>query len=823
MKKFGLSLALVSAVSSVVLPSVVAFGQDAGATSRPTTSALAGDPATTQPANGAAAVAAPTSQPAGPWGPTTRVTLNFKDASVDSVLDYLSSHAGFIIIKSTSTIGGRVNLLSKSPVSPEEAVALLNSVLAQQGYTAIQMDRVLKIVSKTDAVRGAIPVHFGADPAKIAKTDEIITQVIPVSSVDAVKLRTDLQPVVNTDATWVANGASNTLVITDTSANIRRVVEIIANMDRRESAENTFKVKQLKYADATAAATLITNLFKDDATSQGGQRQGGGGFPGFGGGGGGGFNRGGFGGGGGGFGGGFGGGGRPGGGTGGATAGGSDSATKGHVTAAADARTNTVVVTGPTASLEIIDKMLTELDANPASEQTFFIYSVKNGTATDMAQTMNALFGNNTSGANRNTSTGNRSGSTGGRTSSSFGGSSGGRSSSGFGGSGSSGFGSNTQISRNGFGGNNFGSSNFGGSGTLQGAASELAGQVYVVADQDTNALLVSTATKYQDQVREIIGKLDRPVPQVLIKVLIAEVTHNASDDTGVDFSVLNVRASGNGQKVGTTFGAPTNGLVTSVLETNVTATLHALTVAGKVEVLSRPYILTSDNQEATITVGQEVPIITDSRLDTNNNPVNTISYRDIGIILDITPHINPEGVVICDVNPQVSAITDQSVAISSTVSSPVFSIRQASSRVGIKDGETIVIGGMMQDQNTTSTNKVPLLGDIPLLGLLFRRDEVNKTKTELLFFLTPHVATSPDMLQKMSQEEGKTLKLVPNAIQPGTYQEHLNGLNTGGTTRPANGIVVPHVPTDDSWKQGPMWESKLPGTGPTSKPSPQD
>jgi len=146
-----------------------------------------------------------------------------------------------------------------------------------------------------------------------------------------------------------------------------------------------------------------------------------------------------------------------------------------------------------------------------------------------------------------------------------------------------------------------------------------------------------------------IIDDLDRPVPQVLIKVLVAEVTHDNSADLGVDFSILNQRPSGKGQTAAQVFGAPSTGMLVTIMESNLNATLHALAIQDRLDVLSRPYILASDNQQASITVGQEVPIITDSRLDQNNNPINQITYRDVGIILNVTPHINPDGLVILD------------------------------------------------------------------------------------------------------------------------------------------------------------------------------
>jgi general secretion pathway protein D len=742
--------------------------------------------------------------------PTTQIAFNFKDASIDAILDYLSQTAGYIVIKD-APVSGRVSVESKEPVTPDEAVTLLQSVLKTNGFTIIQMDRVLKVTTFDKAKKQNIPVMQGEDPKLVPITDQLVTWVIPIKSVDAIKLKQDLQPLIGPDADLSANGGSNSIIMTDTSANIHRIVQIVANLDQKTANENTIVIKQLHYADAAAAAKLINDLFKVDTTAQ---NQGGGFNPatffrGFGGGGAGGGGGGGgrFGGGGGGFGGpggGFGGGGGGGGGRNGGAAQ-EEQGNLGKVLASSDQRTNTVVVSGPPDTLDIIKDMLDKLD-QPASEQTFFIYPVKNGTAVDIANTLNSMFtgsGSTSSGGGANTS--NRLSSNGGSSSrsgsSGFGsssGSSGFGSSGGSGGSGgSSGFGGGSSINRNSVIGGTGGTGGGGGglaaitkSGT-GGAASPLAdliGQVYVVADQDTNSLLIATATKYEKDVRDVLAKLDRPVPQVLIKVLIAEVTHDNSLDVGADWSILNLNAR-NGGKAGLTLGSSLGnatagtGLTVSLVEDNLTATLHALATAGKVDVLSRPYILTSDNQAAEIVIGSEVPIITNSQLTDTGQQINTVQYRDIGIILDVTPHINPEGLVICDVSPEVSATTDQSTPIASNVSAPVFSLRSANTRVGIKDGTTIVIGGLMQDQKTSTVNKIPILGDLPLVGPIFARTQVSKTKTELLFFITPHVAQSPDQLQPMSQDEMKGTKLTPRAVQPGVYGEQMRGMQLGGST----------------------------------------
>jgi len=798
---------LISAAAVAAAPSLM-LAQEAPVSPSPIPATTpASGPSTqvaTQPSTSPAIVSVrlPGSRPA-----ASQITMNFKDAPIDAVLEHLSDVFRFEVIKE-GPLDSRVTVLSTQPVSAEEAVALLNSVLQKSGYTAIQMGRILKVIPRDKAKKSNIPVHFGADPSLIELTDELVTQVIPVRSLDVVKLKADLQPLISPDADLAANAASNTLVVTDTEANIHRVVEIVFNMDKRDALENTIRVKQLKYADATAAAKLITDIFKTDSSSTSGAAAnpfaggpgafframrggGGGGGPGGGGGGGGQDDN-------------------------------SEKAQIGRITASADTRTNTVVVTGPTDTLKVIDQMLDQLDANPAADQDFFIYKVLNGQAADIQATLNSLFGNSTTGSTpTNTNQTNNAFGTGstfgsGSSGSTFGRSGSAGSSGGLGGgSGSSGFGSSFGSSgtSTGTGTGNRTSTAGGGASSVLGsqsggpvsAVSELKGQVYVVADTDTNSLLVATASKYEKEVRDILKELDRPVPQVLIKVLIAEVTHDNSLDAGIDFSILNLRASGKGQQGGTIFGnalaataaqsTGAGGMIVSLMEDNFTATLRALATVGKVDVLSRPYILASDNQQASILVGQEVPIITNSQTTDTGNIINNISYQSIGIILNVTPHINPDGLVIMDVAPQISAISNSTVPISSNVNAPIFDNRSAQSRVGIRDGDTIVIGGLMQDQKTQTLSKVPFLGDIPGLGLLFQRNQTDLTKTELLIFLTPHVAAQATSLKPMSQDEMKGMKVTPNAVEPGDFQEQMHGMDRGGLTTQPTTVPQPTEP----------------------------
>jgi general secretion pathway protein D len=466
------------------------------------------------------------------------------------------------------------------------------------------------------------------------------------------------------------------------------------------------------------------------------------------------------------------------------------------VTASSDDRTNTVVVSGPTAVLEVVETVIKELDANPAAEEKVFVYKLKNAQALNVQDVMNSLF-NGTAPTNRSSSQtgsnalGSRRSSSG---SSTFGsGSSGSRSGS----SGSSAFGGGLGSSRGssagggssfGGGGGFGGGSSFGGGGrggVSSGASrtgADLSGQVTIIADPDTNSLLVRTKPQNYERVEAVLKELDRAVAQVLIKVLVAEVTHDNNSDIGSEFSVLNLRANGNGSSGGTSFGLSklTGGLVGQILENNFSATIRALETVGKLDVLSRPYILASDNQLASITVGQEVPFINNSRITDTGQTINTLDYKDVGILLDVIPHINSEGLVILDIAPEISALTGQSVPISDTAAQPIIAKRSAQTRVGVKDGQTIVIGGLMEDRKTETINKVPFLGDIPFIGEVFKRHQNQKTKTELLIFLTPHVASEPDYLKDMSKQEIEGSKLVPNAVDPNAFQEHKEGLQRG-------------------------------------------
>jgi general secretion pathway protein D len=213
------------------------------------------------------------------------------------------------------------------------------------------------------------------------------------------------------------------------------------------------------------------------------------------------------------------------------------------------------------------------------------------------------------------------------------------------------------------------------------------------------------------------------------------------------------------------------------LLGNDFSVTLRAIAQAGKLEILSRPSILARNSQQASILVGQQVPLVTNVRYDTLGNQINTVTYQDVGIILRVTPFITSDGQVEMIVSPEISTLTDQTIPISQGVGAPVIAKRSADTVVVTPHGQTVIIGGMMQNTTASTDNKIPLLGDIPGLGRLFKRKIKDGSKTELLIFLTPYIATYTRDLTAMTHDERKQLELAPKSFNEQELNKFLDGL----------------------------------------------
>ncbi len=292
------------------------------------------------------------------------------------------------------------------------------------------------------------------------------------------------------------------------------------------------------------------------------------------------------------------------------------------------------------------------------------------------------------------------------------------------------------------------------------------ASKVVITADKGSNALVIMAPPNDYANLLQVIRKLDRRSRQVYVQVLIAEVSLDNSQELGVNSGVTG--AGGIGRDVSLAgfydplgslssvinqVGGATSGLVdlTAVARpVNLTAVLKALNKSGTVNILSTPNILTTDNKEAEINVGENVPFLSTSTLSTVGT-TQSIERKDIGINLKIKPQISEGGFIRMDLYQEISAVKSDKGAAQDLITTK----RSAKTNVVVKDRETIVIGGLIQDSVEDITNKVPLLGDIPGLGWLFKTHSKSRKKTNLLIMLTPQVvSTASDMARVTAQQQ---------------------------------------------------------------------
>ena len=791
-----------------------------------------------------------------------RISMRFKDASLDHVLEFLSEVTGYTIVKSAD-LDVRVTIISPDNMPVDAAFSVLNSILAIKGYTSIVNGQSAKIVPLAGVKLEATPIQVGSDPDAIKSEDTIVTQVMPLASADATQLVKDLKDFVPQYGVMTAYGRSNTLIITASSANIKRLAQIVKQLDISMADLIKIEVFSLQYANATQLADVITKLYEkprdtEAAAEQERQQRG---------------RRGRF-------------GGR--GGAGGNDAG-DETATAesspteggslqllGTVKAVADANSNSLIVSASQQNLGVIRGLVEELDTKRFSEPETRVFSLRYGDATQVANELNQAF----SSAARNVFTGGGFGGGGGR---------GGRGGRRFfqeqqqernrqqnqqGGEGVLGLPELTavpdartnsvmvtttaqqmesigqlieQLDRDiadfaedtrvialehadaanvsavlnnllstelferqaanrtnftgggfggGFGGGRFGGTSVGGvslprtsvggvslprrsTGALGSssqnadAARGLTGNVKIVADTETNALLITTFVRNFPAVEKLIKQLDVLLPQVLIEAKIIEVTLDDESAFGVEWmweQGTTINDKPHRQEGTTDFGLTEEifGLKYGILSSKLDSMLHALTKDTKVNILSTPRIMTKNNQEAIINVGQEIPFLVSTQETATGGILTSTDFRNVGVILTVTPRINRSGTVSLDVNQQINSLIEFTL-----FDAPIISTREATASVTVKDKQTMVIGGMIKDDKTETVYKTPIVGDIPLLGKLFRRKDMRVEKTELMVFITPHVVYSDTDANRVTAEQKSQIHMQgtpnkpPNKPQP--------------------------------------------------------
>lgn len=372
-------------------------------------------------------------------------------------------------------------------------------------------------------------------------------------------------------------------------------------------------------------------------------------------------------------------------------------------------------------------------------------------------------------------------------------------------------------------GGNNFNRGGGSSSTTSQYNNNGTVGSAVISVDPVTHNIIVIADKETSEQIRQVVASLDAPAPQVLIKVVFLEVQDNKSSAIGVqgtysgvnknysqilgymtNYAVANPGSAANPTLTGVAtivptgitpinqtlsvnnnFGLPQalagatgNGGLYQFMGSDFNATLQAIAAAGKVQVLSRPSILARDGQMAEIVVGQSVYLPSGVSFSAVGGTAATIptingTYQNVGIQLDVTPFIGANNLVQMILQPQITSIDASTPGqvisggslISSAVYAPNINKRSANTVVVTPDGQPVVIGGLISNEKSVNDSKIPFLGDIPLLGQLFRFSAKSNQKSELLIFLTPHIVQMPSQLAALSANETSQSQLITNSI----------------------------------------------------------
>jgi general secretion pathway protein D len=653
--------------------------------------------------------------------------LNFVNADMESVIKAVGHYTGMTFIIDPR-VKGNLTLVSERTLTKAQAFALLTSALRLQGYAVVTGDGYAKVVPEAEAKLQSSPTQVGIGGAR-ARGDQVATQVYRIQHESAANLVAVLRPLISPNNSIMADPGNNSLVITDYADNLRRLSKIIAALDG--PATSDLDVIPIHNGIASDVATLVTRLMEPSA--------------------------------------------------------GGDA---GRVTVLADPRTNTVIVRGPTTARANLAKgLIAKLDQPTAELGNIHVVYLKNADASKVAQTLRAVVSQDasavpvqqqgTAGGSIQSTSANGAGGTGGTGAGSLG-SNQSQTSVGSGGTGNT-FGQQSQATAGGAGGGQ-------GSGFIQ-------------ADASTNSLIITAPDAIYRNLRAVIDQLDVRRAQVYIEALVVEVTSNNAAEFGVqwvgltgnDNSAVRVGglqsfAGGTNNNLITLATAAATGIGSSATTTatgipnpaglsigifkqvngqlGLGAVAHALESTGNANILSTPNMITLDNELATIKVGQNIPIITGSFTTSSSgssNPFQTVDRKDVGLLLKVRPQISEGGTIKLSIYHENSGI-DNSVTSTAGI---VTTVRAIESNVLADNGQIIVLGGLISDDESENMEKVHGLADIPIIGNLFKYRTRSRAKRNLMVFLRPVVVRSKEQNNSISMDRYEFMRASGITAQP--------------------------------------------------------
>jgi general secretion pathway protein D len=612
------------------------------------------------------------------------VTLNFVNADIDAVIRAVGEMTGrnFVL---DPRVKGVVNIVSATPVPRALIYPTLLSALRLQGLAAIEGPGVTKIVPEAEAKQQGMPVVTG--PVTVGG-DRLVTAVYMLKYESATQLVNVLRPLITPNNAIAAVPTANALVITDYAENLKRIDRIIASLDVTPAGEPI--VVPLRNASALDIVPMLTRLLADTAPGAGGAAD-----------------------------------------------------AQQRLTLVADARSNSVLIRGENAArLARVRALIGELDTPGRAGGNISIIYLKNADAVRVARTLRALFSGGGDAGEVTPAT-------------SLAPNAGGLAAGGMPTATAAGAGATATVTAAPAGGG--------------GGAGLAASGVTIQADAANNALLVMASEPLYNNIRAVVDKLDVRRAQIYVEALVVEVSADKAAEFGIQWNILDANKINNGATQvggGTNFG--TRGTGTNIIDaqanlgslgqglnlgiirgtinipglgtiTNLALLARALGSDANTNILSTPNLLTLDNEQASIIVAENVPFITGQYAQTGSTatvtPFQTIERKDVGLILKVKPQITEGGSVKLTIYEEVSRIEDTTNA-----AGIITNKRSLESTVIVDDGQIIVLGGLIQDSYTDGTNKVPVVGDVPVLGQLFRYDNRRRIKTNLMVFLKPTV-----------------------------------------------------------------------------------
>ena len=690
-----------------VPPAPMAAPGGGGVVATPSTGPSAGSPPgapTGSPAAAAPALALPENRAAGRPGRQEPVTLNFANAEIEAVARTMASITGRNIVVDPR-VRGTLNLATDRPVSPQAAYAQFLATLRLAGYTVVDAAGLLKVVPEAEARLQGGPVIV----ERTAGGNAMTTQIFRLQHESATQLVPILRPLISPNNTINVSPGTNALVITDYADNLQRLGRIIAALD--VSATTDLEVVPLRHTVAADLAPVVQRL-----------AEAGGGGP-----------------------------------TVGPAASGLDAA--GRIVVVAEPRTNALIIRAPNAARLNLARSLVERLDQPGAQApggNIHVVYLKNADASRLAITLRAALAadqrSNTAGASGSgiTPVASTSTST-----------------------------APTNMASTG---------NPATTGLSATAQPSTGGQIQ--ADPATNSLIITAPEPQYRQLREVIERLDQRRAQVMVESLIAEVNADKAAQMGIQWQNVLGNKGGNVGVLGTNFG--TTGNIVSLSTQGVTAATGVsgglnlgafrqvngvYVLAGLANflekniganVLSTPTLMTLDNEEARIVVGKNVSFQTGNTTVNSGgvtSPFQTFERKDVGLTLKVKPQISETGTVKLNVYQEVSDVIK--VNGSDTVSDRAFSKRAIETNVLVEDGGIIVLGGLLSDNFSDEKNQVPGLGEVPLLGALFRNENRSRSKTNLMVFLRPVVLRDAEGTQAFSTGRYQEMMGLQEKTQP--------------------------------------------------------